>query len=395
MRVTVGIFGLVCGAIVVALVARYGFKTTDIEADAWIMAFLFGVIATFGLAGHAVAVRLWKHNRAISLIAGVVAFGALGINLSNSLGAIAGRSDAVTTERIEHNRAVRAAEAEHKRLTELRSSMSEFVEVDAGAVEAAKRAADAATQSREAECKKRGNLCRDREADEREATDKLAKASANHAASERARQIEAQIAEQRAKLAKLGGIQTVNAQGSAMARLFRLPDDEAGYVAVAQQFAMAALVELIILVCLISWEAMAPAPSARREDEAGPPLTAGEVIAKNPSPSAGEVERLPPPPRPRLVAAKKEPPAGPVPQIMTDALEPAKGQRVQLEAAYVRYASECKVSQREPVEPDVFMDALARFCKVTKIRTKLDCGRLYLLDVQLVNKAVMTVDTTA
>ena len=57
MRSAVGIFGVVCGLIVIGLVGRYGFKSTDIEADAWIMAFLFGAIAAGGLFGHAVAVR--------------------------------------------------------------------------------------------------------------------------------------------------------------------------------------------------------------------------------------------------------------------------------------------------------------------------------------------------
>ena len=48
MRSAVGIFGVVCGLIAIGLVGRYGFKSTDIEADAWIVAFLFGAIAAGG-----------------------------------------------------------------------------------------------------------------------------------------------------------------------------------------------------------------------------------------------------------------------------------------------------------------------------------------------------------
>jgi hypothetical protein len=35
------------------------------------------------------------------------------------------------------------------------------------------------------------------------------------------------------------------------------------------------------------------------------------------------------------------------------------------------------------VPPEVFMDAMARFCKVVRIKTKIIGEKLYLLDVQL------------
>ena len=46
MRDLVGIFGLVCGAVVVWTVANYGYASADDPAVKWNMAFLFGVIAT-------------------------------------------------------------------------------------------------------------------------------------------------------------------------------------------------------------------------------------------------------------------------------------------------------------------------------------------------------------
>ena len=77
-----------CGLIVIGLVGRYGFKSTDIEADAWIMAFLFGAIAAGGLFGHAVAVRSVATSQAASVAVGIVSAVALLLNLSNSLGAM-------------------------------------------------------------------------------------------------------------------------------------------------------------------------------------------------------------------------------------------------------------------------------------------------------------------
>src|SRR5262245_22331082 len=123
MRNAFGIFGLICGMIVVVLVGRYGYKTTDVEFDAWVMAFLFAVIASFGLAGHVLALRLRHVSKIASILVGIVAVGSLGMNLSNSLGAIAGRSDSAVMKRVAKNRDIRAAETELKRLTSLRDAM--------------------------------------------------------------------------------------------------------------------------------------------------------------------------------------------------------------------------------------------------------------------------------
>ena len=101
MRRCVGVFGLICGLIVIGLVGRYGYKTTEIEADAWIMAFLFAAIAAGGLFGHAVSARVWKLSKPTGLAMGIVSAAALLLNLSNSLGAIAARSDTVTIRQIE------------------------------------------------------------------------------------------------------------------------------------------------------------------------------------------------------------------------------------------------------------------------------------------------------
>jgi hypothetical protein len=58
----------------------------------------------------------------------VVSAAALLLNLSNSLGAIAGRADTATMERITKNRSIRAAETELRRLTDLRTAMPAFVQ---------------------------------------------------------------------------------------------------------------------------------------------------------------------------------------------------------------------------------------------------------------------------
>jgi hypothetical protein len=71
---------------------------------------------------------------------------------------------------------------------------------------------------------------------------------------------------------------------------------------------------------------------------------------------------------------------------VTAALQPAKGQRVELGRAVLRYAAQCKAEGREPVPPDVFMDAMARFCKTVGIKAKIIGENLYLMDAQLVER---------
>ena len=133
----------------------------------------------------------------------------------------------------------------------------------------------------------------------------------------------------------------VSVQGSALAKLFRLPDDEAGFVATAQQFGIAAVVELIILICLIGWEVLGHA-------SAGSPTMGAPVAQSEPEPVPVKIA---PPPRPTLVASRKEAPAGPIHRIMHDALEPARGRRVELGQGYLRYAAICKAEGRTPVTP--------------------------------------------
>jgi hypothetical protein len=381
MRSAVGIFGVVCGLIVIGLVGRYGFKSTDIEADAWIMAFLFGAIAAGGLFGHAVAVRLWRTSRTASIAVGIVSAVALLLNLSNSLGAIAGRADTVTMERIAKNRSIRAAEAELKRLTDLRTAMPAFVQTDADAVSAARRAADTATTAKERECgagdpRQRGRFCREKEDSEKAAADALAQVSAAKAATDRATKLEADAQKQRDKLAEFGPLVVVNVQGSAIAKLFRLPDEEADFAATAQQFGVAVVVELIIVMCMIAWEVLGHAlPTAVRPEDAA----SNAAVASLDAPLA----TLTLPPRPKLVAANNEPRAGSIPTIMIAALEPAAGKRVELEEVFAAYANACQVEGTRAVPPGQFVDPLKKFCKAAGIRFKEEFGHVYLMDVRL------------
>jgi hypothetical protein len=250
MRSAVGIFGIVCGAVVIWTVGNYGYASADDPAARWNIAFLFAVIAAGGLFGHAVSVRLWPINRMCSVLVGLACGAALMINLSNSLGALAGRNSRSAAESASKARVIKDDRTELARLQKALERLGSYVATDKAAVDAAQRAADAATTAKERECgngdpKQRGRLCRDKEDDERQAADALTKATAAKAMTDRAAKLEADMRPIRERLRTAGPVVEANVQGTAIAKLFRLPDAEAEFAATVQQFALAGVVKVI------------------------------------------------------------------------------------------------------------------------------------------------------
>jgi hypothetical protein len=393
MRDGVGIFGLVCGVVIIALVARYGYKTTDVELDAWITAFYFGMIATAGLGGHAVAARLWGLNRPVSVAVGIVSAVALMLNLGNSLGAIAGRQDKTTMDRVAKNRDIRTAEVELKRLEKLRQEMPAFVQTDAEVVAAAKRSADAATIAKDRECgngdpKQRGHFCRDKETAEASAMTAWREASAAKAQTDRAIRLEADAQRERHKLKELGPIVTVNEQGSAIAKLFRLPDTEADFVSTAQQFGMAAIAELIIALCVLSWEILGrAAPTARLPDRlqrqadptSSPPAPAliASATSNGQDAEGAPVERSEPP-MPESASIDT------VGRFMLACLARApKAERVDGEAIYLRYRRYCEEQSFEPLGVAAFATEFVARCRKLRIDICPDGTKFYCVGVRL------------
>ena len=393
MRSLIGLFGLICGAVVIWTVAQYGYASADDPAARWNTAFLFGVIAAGGLFGHAVAVRVGRVSKPWAVMIVMVCGAALVINLSNSLAALAGRNSRSAAESANQSRAIRNDQAELGRLQKALDRLGAFNPTDQDAVDAAKRAADAATTAKERECgsgdpKQRGRFCRDKEDAERLATQALAKATADKALTDRSAKIEADMAPVRDRLRSAGPVVDTNMQGSALATLFRLPDSEAEFAATLQQFVLAGVVEALIVLSLVSFELLAP---ERQQSPRAPSRLARLWQAlrsrpREPQPEPSTAIRVPPvEPRPRLVASSaSDRPVGAIPKILTDALDSAEGERVEMADAYRRYAQECAKDSKRPVTPEQFAEPLARFCKGAGIRTKtMPDGSAYLLDVCL------------
>jgi hypothetical protein len=219
------------------------------------------------LFGHAVAVRLWRESKLAGFLAGIVAAVALTVSLSNSLGAMAGRGNEAQAQRIKIADEARSLNRSLKRKEDEREALR-FTPIDEDAFSAAKKASDAASSAREAECRKRGPNCRIREDEERAVNAAFSKASADKAATKQAKDLDIEIAALKARLEKAGPVLEANPQGSAFARLFSLPDSKAAFLSTWQNFAMGVIVEILIVFSMIAFEVLGRAEKSRAPSEA-------------------------------------------------------------------------------------------------------------------------------
>lgn len=393
MRKAIGIFGALAGATVVGLVARYGFVTSDTAIDGAIVAFFFAVIAIGGIAGPAVAVHLYRGTSGAAkfwgIAAAVVAAVALLANLTNSLGAIAGRADKTAAQRTAAINSVKDDRAELARLDRLIATLPALAPTDKVAVLAAQRAADTATTARKAECgngdpRERGKNCRAYEAAEREALSTLTATTANRAATtERAANLEAEAAAIRARLKNVPPVKSANPLADALGRIFAVPADVA---ATGQQIATVVVVELLIAFSLIAFELLGAgnALGARAPSMAGP--QAGielEPPALSQRPAGGilALAGITATDLPRMIAAD----ATSVPRFMISCLPRAVGEQVSWGRAYARYQRWCG-EQQPPLAPlaiEPFGEAFRAYCARANIPTQRAGSKLFAVGVRL------------
>jgi hypothetical protein len=112
MRAFARAFGLACGSIVIAIAARYGFKTSDNDFDGYIWAFTYGSVTLGGLFGHSLGVQAWRHSKLVGVLVFAGGAFALLISLSNSIGAMAGRGKTPAPAGASPKMAARKAELE-------------------------------------------------------------------------------------------------------------------------------------------------------------------------------------------------------------------------------------------------------------------------------------------
>lgn len=376
MRSALGIFGLAAGAIVIALVGRYGYVTSDTMLDGAITAFFFGVIAVGGIGGPAAAVHLCRTAagwaKLWGLLAGLIAIVALGANLSNSLGAIAGRADKTIAERANVKETAKDTRDEIKRLVALRTELPTFTPASADDVEAARHAVKAAEKATGAECgdgsnsKQRGPKCREKEAEETTKRDGLAAALTNKGLTDTATKLDADAAALRQKLGGLPAVSAVNPIAETLARVFHLETDEA---ATWQQLATVVVVELLIAFSLIAWELLA---------KGAPPA----VVPASEGANSQLPETEPASTTDRHANTKSVDSVG---RFMLACLSRAAGEQTNLSAIYTRYMRWC--SEQSPAidgrSAGEFANEFAARCDRLGIRTRREKRSVWCLDVKL------------
>ena len=279
-------------AISVALATRYGFKSADTAADGVIYGTMFGAIAAGGgimqaLAVHvATAAGMARGYRLLwAVVIGAIGLAAMFATVLSSLGAIAGRADAVTAERSRASDGVKDDRATLKRLTDERSALK-FTPADADALNSARAAVASAERSRVAECgngdpKQRGPLCRARETTEQEKRDALANVATSKALTDRATKLDSDIAAVRTRLEKAPAVQATNPLAAALGRMLGMSVADA---ADRRDLFLAVVLELLVAGSMIGVELTRehrtpePAQGAGETPGADPTIT-GSVVA--------------------------------------------------------------------------------------------------------------------
>jgi hypothetical protein len=385
MRVLFGCLAILLGFVSISLAARYGYKGADTLVDGLISAVVFGAIALCAFLFDAAAVRLWFLGHRIgSAIIGLIAAAALIVTFTNSLGAIAGRADTTLAQRTRVADARADDRREQARLEKALADLGGFTPTDEEAVLAARRAADTATTNRTVECDKRGPNCRARELDEQTAASHLATVTAAKAATDRARQLEAEIRVVRARLEEGEPIGAPNPLGNVLALLF---GHAASVLTAWQQAIVAAVFELCLVGVMVIYELLGHGP-AKRVAVGITSADASEARPATPVARLPMTEELPPlrtarrKTKTRAIATKDA--GSSIKSFIRDQVFPADGNRVEMKALMRDYRAWCTKNGIAPIEQNGFLDEIERFCN--RLGIEIEVGndqRVYCLNVKV------------
>jgi hypothetical protein len=250
-------------------------------------------------------------------------------------------------------------------------------------VKAAQRLADTAKDARAAECgngdpKQRGQFCRNKEDAEAIAVKALTEAQENKGATDRFEQIEVELKSLRGQKGE-GSVGSVDPLRTLLAAIM---GKWAELLTAWQKAVFAVIYDICLIAVMMGIEVLGHTPAQRSYNASAKQ----ETVDAEPEPRSDlPTFKQQAPPRPKLVATSDEPPFGQVVQICTDAMEPARGKRVEIADLHEEYAIRCKARGLRAYPPVEFAARLET--KRMGIRTKAVGSKVYLLDVQLVQLA--------
>jgi hypothetical protein len=365
MRSTLGLVGLTASLVVVAIAGRQGFAASDTLLDGIMWAFFYGLLALGAIGGPAAAVHLGKRAPVWGVLAGLFVCIVIVGNISVTFGAMVGRIDRVLAERMQASQASKFDAAELRRAQREREGMA-FTRATADDVKAAQAAVDAAELARKAECDKRGQHCRAREVSEQAARDTLTSTLRNKAETDRAAQLDKEIAAVRARVGSAQAVTSVNPQAEALARVLSIdPVTAATY----QPLVIVVLVEMLTAFALLAWELLRPRVVENKE----PAEPAGVVTVI-------EAQR-PPPPAPKLLESD----AAIVARFMLKCLPRAEGEQAMRGAVYKRFLRWCddQSPRMAPLNAPTFWQHFEPLCERVGVKLVTRQGKVYALGVKL------------
>jgi hypothetical protein len=395
------VFGSVVGAALVALVAHYGYISSDDHKTGLIVAFLYGAIALAGMFGHGLCVLIWKRSRVWAVAGVAILGGAAIVNISNSLDAVIGRSSKTYSTLAAAKQARANLDAEKIRREKRRDVIEGqgYKTTSEAQEKAANDAVAAAEKATKAECGdggiQRGRECRRLEAVEVGKRTEQAATLANRALTVEIESIEKRLAEIAIELAKPTGITDANTaqQGGAvaLARLFKLPTTWAEFLADWKMLVLSAILDLIVILSFVYYEVLSwETREERRKAKAAvsaPVAQVAPIIDITPRhevPVPAVPTRVPVRPRPKLASTTKQP-LGSVLDFLHEAVEiVVRATRLEMSDAYIGYVAWSKAKSLRPMSPGEFFNEMADLCGQFGIPIQEEAGCVHLVNVRIV-----------
>jgi hypothetical protein len=216
-----------------------------------------------------------------------------------------------------------------------------------------------------------------------EAATKLATTTANKSTTDRARDLESQIAKVKAEVVTSQNVSAINPLAHALSQIIPGLGDGIGAM---MQATIALVFELCIIGMMVGFELMGHASPSQPNARAEAPEQTPQMVVVAPAPKP-QMAVVPPAPKPKLIATNPDQPVGSVKRILTDHLESAPGDMVEIADIGNRYRAVCRRDGKRTVTPDEFCTKLDDFCQTVGIKRKKAGEHLYLLDVRLASVA--------
>jgi hypothetical protein len=366
----IGVLGLMVGAVVIVLVVHKGYATGGMPHDRIATALLYSIIALTGLAGPALAYRLYRSTKMkpLGVVLGIISAAALVTNVTNLIRTGTVRTvSAAATQSVDTPARVSASasprvvasnkdEVELQRLTAERAALY-FNPTTKAAVAAERAAYMSADAAHRAGCSERQSpKCEELSADLAAKQAAFLATAKDRTATEQAETLDAEIASIHARLATASTPALAEQSGGTnVPRNDPVPSREK---ATWQQILGTLAAQLAIACSFIFWS-----------------------LPGQPSKSAAirqAIGDIPARPTKRDLASEDD-----LTKFVHECISPARGESVELRALYLRFLDWCDEQRLSALPPRAFAQAVVRRCAEAQIEVRHHGSDVVCLDVKV------------